>query len=153
MDMERELKHLIKMLQHTYEKNAWHGPAVKEVLEHLTAADAQKRLPDSHSIIELVAHMTAWRNFVVKKLQGNTEYKVTDEMNFPTPTDWPKVVDELESSQTKLLEALKGFDSSKLYDAVPHGSYNYNFYTLLHGIIHHDLYHAGQIALIKKQTI
>jgi hypothetical protein len=78
---------------------------------------------------------------------------VTDEMNFPTPTDWVKTLEELETSQHRLLEALKDFDSSKLYEAVPHGSYNYNFYTLLHGIIHHDLYHAGQIALLKKQTI
>ena len=151
--MERELKHLIKMLQHTYERNAWHGPAVKEALENLTDADAQKKLPGSHSIIELVAHMAAWRVFVIKKLQGNTEYNVTDEMNFPTPTEWSKVVEELDASQARLLEALKGFDSSKLYDPVPHGSYNYNFYTLLHGIIHHDLYHTGQIVLIKKQTI
>ena len=150
--MERELKHLIKMLQHTYEKNAWHGPAVKEVLASVTAADAQKRLPNSHSIIELVAHMTAWRIFVVKKLQGNTDYKVTDEMNFTTPTDWVKVQEELETSQARLLEALKAFDGSKLYEPVPHGSYNYNFYTLLNGIIHHDLYHAGQIALLKKTT-
>jgi uncharacterized damage-inducible protein DinB len=150
--MERELKHLIKMLQHTYEKNAWHGPAVKEVLENVTEADARKRFPNSRSIIELVAHMAAWRIFVVKKLQGNIEYKVTDEMNFPIPAEWSKVVEELEASQARLLEALKGFDSSKLYDPVPHGSYNYNFYTLLHGIIHHDLYHTGQIALIKKQT-
>jgi uncharacterized damage-inducible protein DinB len=153
MEMEREIKHLVKMLQHTYEKNAWHGPAVKEVLENVSDADAQKRLPNSHTIIELVAHMAAWRVFVVKKLQGNTEYKVTDEMNFPNPNDWSKVVEELDASQARLLEALKGFDSSKLYDPVPHGSYNYNFYTLLHGIIHHDLYHTGQIALIKKQTI
>ena len=151
--MERELKTLIKTLQHTYEKNAWHGPAVKEVLENVTATDALKRLPNSHSIIELVAHMTAWRIFVVKKLQGNTEYKVTDEMNFPTPTDWVKTLEELDASQQRLLEALKDFDSSKLYEPVPHGSYNYNFYTLLHGIIHHDLYHTGQIALLKKQTI
>lgn len=151
--MERELKHLIKMLQHTFEKNAWHGPALKEVLENVSATDAQKKLPDSHSIIELVAHITAWRVFVVKKLQGNTEYKVTDEMNFPAPTDWVKVVEELDASQERLMEALKAFDSSKLFESVPHGSYNYNFYTLLHGIIHHDLYHAGQIALLKKQTI
>lgn len=151
--MERELKHLIKMLQHTYEKNAWHGPAVKEVLENVSADDAHKRLPNSHSIIELVAHMTAWRIFVVKKLQGNSEYKVTDDMNFPAPTDWGKVVEELDASQARLIQELKGFDSSKLYEPVPHGSYNYNFHTLLHGIIHHDLYHAGQIALIKKQTI
>ncbi len=148
--MERELKHLIKMLQHTYEKNAWHGPAVKEVLENVTSVDAQKRLPNCHSILELVAHMTAWRTFVAKKLQGNTDYKVTDEMNFTTPTDWEKVLEELDASQARLLEALKSFDSSKLYEAVPHGSYNYNFYTLLNGIIHHDLYHAGQIALLKK---
>lgn len=151
ISMENEIKNIHKLLQRSFEKNAWHGPAVKEVLENITAEQANKRLPDSHRIIELVAHMTAWRIFVVKKLEGDSEYKVAEEMNFPAATDWLKAMKELDESQAKLLEAVKAFDSAKLHEPVPHGSYNYSYYTLLHGIIHHDLYHAGQIALIKKQ--
>ena len=149
--MENEIKNIYKLLQRSFEKNAWHGPAVKEVLETVTSEHAFKRLPDSHSIIELVAHMTSWRIFVMKKLQGDTEYKVTDPMNFPAATDWSKTIEALDKSQVELLEAVKAFEAAKLHEIVPHGSHTYSYYTLLHGIIHHDLYHAGQIALIKKQ--
>jgi uncharacterized damage-inducible protein DinB len=151
--MENEIRNIHKLLQRSFEKNAWHGPAVKEVLENITTELAHQRLPDSHSIIELVAHMTAWRIFVVKKLQGELEYKVKEEMNFPPATDWSQAMRELDESQAKLLEALKAFDDVKLHELVPHSSHNYTYYTLLHGIIHHDLYHAGQIALIKKQPV
>lgn len=150
--MEIEIKNIHDLLRRTFEKHAWHGPAVKEVLESITPEQAQKRLPDSHSIIELVTHMTAWKVFVVKKLQGDLEYKVDEEMNFPAATDWTKAVDELDKSQAKLLEAVKVFDSARLHDLVPHNPHKYSFHTLIHGIIHHDLYHAGQIVLIKKQT-
>lgn len=151
LTMENEIKNIHKLLQRTFEKNAWHGPAVKEVLENITSEQALKRLPDSHSIMELVTHMTAWRIFVVKKLRGESEYRVTEQMNFPAATDWPKAIEALDKSQEELLAALGDFDIAKLHEFVPHGSHAYSYYALLHGIIHHDLYHAGQIVLIKKQ--
>jgi len=110
-------------------------------------------LPESHSIIELVAHMTAWRIFVIKKMQGDEVYKVTEEMNFPAAANWPEALQALDKSQAELLATLEAFDSGKLHEIVPHGSYRYSFYTLLHGIIHHDLYHTGQIAIIRKQPL
>ncbi len=149
--MDSEIKNIHKLLRHTYEKNAWHGPAVKEVLESITPEQAHNRLPESHSIIELVAHMTAWRIFVIKKLQGDPEYKVGEQMNFPSVTNWSDAILDLDKSQAELLNALEGFDSARLFEIVKHGSYQYSCYTLLHGIIHHDLYHTGQIAIMKKQ--
>ena len=151
--MENEIKNIHRLLRHTYEKNAWHGPALKEVIETIRPEQAHKRLPESHSIIELVAHMTAWRIFVIRKLKGDLEYRVAEEMNFPAAMNWSETIHALDQSQKELLEALEVFDSSKLHDIVPHNSYRYSFYTLLHGIIHHDLYHTGQIAIIKKQPL
>ncbi len=148
--MKSEVDHIYSMLQRTFSKNAWHGPSVLEVLEGITAEQSQLRLPESHSIIELVAHMTSWRVFVIKKLAGDTAYTVTDTMNFPIDADWPRVLANLRESQAMLLEMVQKLDDSKLAEIVPHGSYTYPFYTLLHGIIHHDLYHTGQIALLKK---
>jgi uncharacterized damage-inducible protein DinB len=148
--MSSEINHIYKLLQRTFEKTAWHGPSVKEVLEGITPEQSQKKLPGSHSIIELVAHMTSWRIFVLKKLQGEQEYTVSDEMNFPAATNWTTALAALDESQLKLLEAIEKFDDTKLYQVVPHGSHTYTFYTLLHGIIHHDLYHTGQIILMKK---
>ena len=76
--------------------------------------------------------------------------KVGDDQNFPTSKDWVNALNDLFISQDKLLELLKNFPDSRLSEVVSHGSYRYTFFTLLHGIIHHDLYHTGQIALIKK---
>jgi uncharacterized damage-inducible protein DinB len=145
-----EINRIAETLRNTFEKNAWHGPSVKETLKDITAESSAKRLPNTHSIIELVAHMTAWRIFTILKLKGDTSYKVTGELNFPIGMDWKTAIGKLEESQQQMLEALALFPAERLTQVVPHEGYKYTFFTLLHGIIHHDLYHTGQIALIKK---
>lgn len=151
--MSDEIANIRGLLQRTYERHAWHGPAVKEVLENINAEQAKTRLPGTHSIGELVAHMTAWRTFVTRKLEGDLDYKVADESNFPTSISWPDALTELDVSQARLLAALTAFDASRLHEKVANAHFEYTYYTLMHGIIHHDLYHIGQIALIRKQTI
>jgi uncharacterized damage-inducible protein DinB len=145
-----ELREITRLLKSTFRKNAWHGPALMEVLNGLTPEQAQQRLTHTHSIIELVAHMTSWRTFVYKRMEGDTEYTVSDEMNFPQVTDWPQVLQALEKSQERLLKAIETFPETKLTEIVPHGSHQYTYYILLHGIIHHDIYHTGQIMLMRK---
>jgi uncharacterized damage-inducible protein DinB len=147
-----EVKKITRILQKTFEKNAWHGPSVREVVSTISGEDSSKRLPNTHSINELVQHMTSWRIFVLRKLQGDDTYIVTEELNFPLSKVWSSVVEELERSQVQLLDALQSFPLERLSEKVPHGEHNYTFYTLLHGIVHHDLYHLGQIMLIHKAT-
>lgn len=149
--MKSEIQNLIALLRQTFEGEAWHGPAVKEVLKDVTEKTAMNRLPDTHSIIELVAHMTAWRTFTVRKLEGDDAYRVTDDLNFPDVKDWPKTLKDLEESQARLLTALEKFPEEKLSAIVP--GHPYPFYTLIHGIINHDLYHTGQIMLIRKASL
>ena len=147
-----EIQNIVKLLQRTFEKQPWHGPSVKDVLSKIDASDANNRVGNTHSIAELVGHMTAWRTFTAKKLIGDHSYKVAEHLNFPIPSDWATVLEELETSQTQLIEAIQNFPAEKLSELVPHGEYRYTYYTLLHGIIHHDLYHLGQIMLIHKGT-
>jgi uncharacterized damage-inducible protein DinB len=130
--------------------HAWHGPSVMNTLSGITPEQSQNKLPHSHSIVELVMHMTAWRKFVTEKLLGNDSYHVSDEMNFPVPTSWSEALNDLQQSQTKLVTAIKNFPDSKLSDLLSGSKYKYQFRTMLQGIIHHDLYHIGQIALLKK---
>ncbi|WP_276373230.1 DinB family protein [Chryseolinea sp. H1M3-3] len=148
--MAGEIEHIVSLLNSTFEKNPWYGPSVKEVLSDIQPEWASKRLGHTHSIIELVAHMTSWRLFVIKRLEGDNQFTITDELNFPAAMNWPKVVMELYKSQEQLLRLLTSFPASRLFEVVPQGSGEYTFYTLLHGIIHHDVYHTGQISLIKK---
>jgi hypothetical protein len=61
--MESEIERIISLLKQTFEKGAWHGPSVKEGLQGITEEQALQKLPHTHSILELVGHMTAWRHF------------------------------------------------------------------------------------------
>lgn len=146
--MKTESQKLIDILSHTFEKNAWHGPAVLEVLAAIPAEMATARIGESHSIIELVAHMTAWRNFVSEKLEGNAEFDLSEAQNFPKVNNWKTVLADLTQSQQRLLNALAQMPDERLQEKVPNRPFK--FFTMLHGIIHHDLYHIGQIVLIKK---
>lgn len=143
-----ETDRIANLLRNTYESDAWHGPSVKEVLASVDVAGSDKRVNSSHSIAELVNHMTAWRNFVINKLTGNDAFDVTEDQNFPKSSDWRKSLYELHESQQKLISAIQEFPPQKLSDKVPGRSYDY--YTLVHGIIQHDIYHIGQIQIIKK---
>jgi uncharacterized damage-inducible protein DinB len=145
-----EIQNILSLLTSTFEKNAWYGPSVKDVLSDIQPEHGSRRIGKTHSIIELVAHMTSWRTFVIKRLEGDDQFTVSEVFNFPSVSDWHNTVRELYESQEKLIVLLKAFPSAKLFDVVPHASYRYTFYTLLHGIIHHDIYHIGQISLIKK---
>lgn len=151
--MTMEIKNIVSLLRRTYEGGAWHGPSVKEALADVTQKTAFHRLPHTHSIIELVAHMTAWKTSVARRLSGDYLYKVTEEMNFPNPQDWHATVQQLDESQGALLAAIEVFDSGKLDQQVPWTDESFTYYAIIHGIIHHDLYHAGQIVLIKKSAV
>jgi uncharacterized damage-inducible protein DinB len=146
--MKSEIQKIIDILSHTYEKNAWHGHSVKETLSDVSIDQIHHRIGNGNSIIELVAHMTAWRNFVIEKLKGNDSFDVTDELNFPKGKDWQLVLNELDKSQSDLISALEKTPNEKLQEVVP--GRKYKFFTMIHGIIHHDLYHTGQIVLLKK---
>ena len=145
-----EITNIASLLEKSFKGPAWHGPSVQEALEGITPKVMSNKISDSHSIIELVAHMTTWRNFVTKRLSGDATYEVSNEENFPLATDWKKTLDDLKKSQETLLAALKAFPENKLFTTVP--TRKYDFYTMLHGIIQHDIYHIGQIVLLKKQT-
>ena len=150
--MDTEIQNIANLLNQTFDKGAWHGPSVTETLENITEKEAFNRLPNTHSIIELVAHMTAWRTYVVKKLNGDAGFNVSPEQNFPVATDWEATRQGLQDSQRQLISAL-GKLSGDLSKPVPGREKPLLFYTLLHGLVHHDLYHTGQIALIKKATV
>ena len=148
--MKTETEKIISLLKRTFDRGAWLGPSVKESLKDVDAAHAMKRLANTHSVIELVAHMTSWRKYVINRIQGNNSFTVTDEMNFPKREDWTNVLKELDDTQDELLALIADFSVYKLSELVPVSEQNYTYNTLLNGIIHHDVYHVGQIMLIRR---
>ena len=157
MLQKEETLRIIDLLNDTYEsEQAWHGPSLVEALRGVSAKLADLRVSsNTHSIAELVFHITTWRIFTVRKLQGDKTFDIDANKNnwkeFPLMDDfeWETLQMELSLSQEELISELEKKDNDEyLEDIVPGRDYTY--YTLLHSLIHHDLYHGGQISLIKK---
>jgi uncharacterized damage-inducible protein DinB len=143
-------------LRRAFEGEAWHGDSLFEILEGVTAAQAVARpIASAHTIWELVLHIAAWDGVVVRWLAGTTA-TLSDAENFPPVTNtseaaWRKALAEVRSVHEKLVAAVAAFPDTRLDEIVPgkEGAH-FTFYFVLHGVVQHELYHAGQIALLKK---
>jgi uncharacterized damage-inducible protein DinB len=149
--MSSEIDRILDQMNRAYTAQAWHGPAVLEVLAGIDDATARRRpIRTAHSILELVTHMTAWKDIVRRRLEGE-KFDVRPEMDWPAAGDgaaaWPAALESLERAHARLRESVARFDPQRLDQAPAGGSIAY---VLMHGIIQHDLYHAGQIALLRK---
>lgn len=142
------------MINASFHGGTWYGPSLLEATKGLTPKEASFKAPTIHTIAELIYHITSWRLFVIKRLQGDNKYIIDDEKkNFGNN---PKVDEfeletllmELSLSQDELLKELSKKEDEWLDEIVP-GS-EYSFYTLIHGCLQHDIYHTSQIILLKK---
>jgi uncharacterized damage-inducible protein DinB len=133
---------------------AWHGPAVLELLEDVDAATAAaKPLPGVHSIWELVLHVAVWDGAALRRLDGE-KFQPEGTANFPlvpklaTEAAWRKAVAHSKRTHNMLVKTVAALPESRLRERVP--GKKYDFYFMLHGVAQHELYHAGQIAILKK---
>jgi uncharacterized damage-inducible protein DinB len=142
-------------LRRAFDGSAWHGPALLELLEDVNPATAvAKPLHDVHSIWELVLHIAAWDNAASVRLTGQICQPTGDD-NFPpvaeaTEAAWQTAMAAAKRTHTTLIKTVAALPDSRLRDRVP--GKRYDFYHMLHGIVQHELYHAGQIALLKKAS-
>lgn len=151
--MDREIDRILNQLERSYREESWHGPAVLEALAGVGAAQAAQRpIAAAHTIWELVLHMTYWKDIVRRRLAG--ERPETDEaLNFPdvqdpSPAAWARALTNLEAAHDALSQEIARLDDAQLDEHAPGGSMPR--YVMIHGIVQHDLYHAGQIAILRK---
>jgi uncharacterized damage-inducible protein DinB len=150
-----EIERILDQLRRAYEGEAWHGPSVREVLAGVTAEQAHARtLENAHNIWELVHHIAVWEDVGRRRLEGDRAA-----IAISTPEDWPPADDHSEAAwqQAKasldrghqaLVDAIARVSESRLDEPILEGLST--VYVTLHGVIQHDLYHAGQIAILKK---
>ena len=149
-----EVRRINDQLRRAFDGQAWHGPAVMEVLANVTSEQAAARpIPTAHSIWEITVHIGVWESVARRRVEGEDVGSVPPEQDWPPITDtteaaWQETLEKLRRGHEALLEAISKLDDAQLRE--PAAGANYSFYFLLHGAIQHDLYHAGQIALIKK---
>ncbi len=149
-----EITRIQDQLHRALQADAWHGPCLSALLADVTAPKAAaKPIPAAHSIWELVLHIAAWQKIGVRRLAGEMVVDVPEEENFPPVTDkgevaWKKAKEGLALAHEQLMDAIGRLTDARLEEIVP--GKGHSVYVLLHGIIQHNLYHAGQIAILKK---
>jgi uncharacterized damage-inducible protein DinB len=148
-----ELADILDELRRIHDGDAWHGAALKESLSGVTAEQAAARpIAGAHSIWEIVRHVTVWENVFRLRLEGRPVAE-PEEGDFPPAGEisqeaWAETMRQLDDCHEKLLQTISGLDDSVFPDKVPGKDYSTRF--LLDGIVRHHVYHAGQIALLRK---
>jgi len=150
-----EIERILDQLKRAFEGPAWYGPSVREVLAGVTAEQAVSRpLPGAHTIWELIHHIAVWEDVGRRRLEGDPA-----PIDISSPEDWPpadpaseaaweEAKASLDRGHQRLCNAIARVDQSRLNDPILEGMST--VYVTLHGIVQHDLYHAGQIAILKK---
>lgn len=154
--MNKETLYIIKTLESTLSGQPWFGRSVYDLLQEIDGSKVHvKPNSGSHSLIELLWHMNTWAEFALGGVENRTieqmkeietkDWRVID----PKIHTWQKGIEQLKATHEKILEQLKQKnDDSFLNDLVPNRQFNFRF--MLNGLIQHNIYHAGQIAYLKK---
>jgi uncharacterized damage-inducible protein DinB len=152
-----ELTSILGELKEIHGGNAWHGPSLLESLVGLTARQAAaKPIANAHSIWEIVSHIAGWEDVFRRRLEGEGQATEPEAGDFPSATEaseeaWTEALDYLESGHAKLLKVVSGLSEEALETNVASRDYSVRF--LLRGIVRHHVYHAGQIALLRKAVV
>jgi len=147
-----EIGVILELFDRAWHGPAWHGPSLREALEGVSAAEAAARpISGAHGIGEIAAHVMVWQDAVRHWIAGG-EFTVTPELDFPAaPEDegaWARTLARMQESHDALRAAIAGFPAERLTE--PRGEARVPWFVILHGVAHHGLYHAGQIALLRK---
>jgi uncharacterized damage-inducible protein DinB len=140
-------------LQRAWSGKAWHGPSLQELLAGVTVEQALARpVAGAHSIWELTMHIGAWMSACRRRLAGDPA-QLTAQEDWPlidggSPAAWHQTLNALEQEYNQLRAAVCALPESSPKNPAPGKDYSLEF--MLHGVIQHNLYHAGQIALLKK---
>ena len=157
--MNTECNRIAYQLASTINGEAWYGDSLRQILDNITARQAQAHpIPNAHSIWELLYHIEAWVKFALGAVEGTPIPPwpaMPVELDWPPVTDttdeaWKQAVNSFFSNHLKMVEAIKACDDKRLDATVP--GRTYNFYRLFQSTTQHAVYHAGQIALLKKMA-
>ncbi len=152
-----EAAHLAEQLRNAFDGEAWSGPALLELLADVDAATAAAHpFPEVHSIWELVLHIAAWDDAVNRRIVlGKTgrALQLNAAENFPavndqSPVAWKKTIAATKSTHAQLVKTVEALPDRRLGERVPGKKYDIRF--MVEGVAQHELYHAGQIAILKK---
>jgi hypothetical protein len=143
-------------MDQAFDQRGWHGTTLRGALRGVTPKEALWRPgPDRHNVWELAIHAAYWKYAVRRRLAGDATGSFGRK-----PSNWPSVPDSpdlkawkqdvalLESEHALLRKVVSGLTPADLERRSPKGVWTYA--EEIHGVAAHDLYHTGQIQLIKR---
>ena len=147
---------LLEVLDQAFDQKGWHGTTLRGALRGLSPEEALWRpAPGRHNVWDLTLHTAYWKYAVRRRLAGaaigSFDRKPSNWPAIPDPTDlraWKRDVALLDAEHQRLREVVSGLKPAALRLHSPRGVWTYA--EEIHGVAAHDLYHTGQIQLIKR---
>jgi hypothetical protein len=151
---DRAIGMLLTLLDEGFERKAWHGPTLRGALRGVTPEEASWRpAPGRHNIWELVVHAAYWKYMVRRRITGDRTLRFPEPGSdwFSRPTDpspraWRADRKLLGDQHRRLRSVVAGLSSADL----AHDEAGRKRLWMIRGIMAHDVYHAGQIQLLKR---
>ena len=151
-----EIRQLLSILDQAYDHHSWHGTNLRGSLRGVSLRKAAWRPGRGrHNIWELVVHAAYWKYAAGRRLtgaqrgsfilEGSNWFERTGE---PTPTQWREDLALLEQSHRAFREVVASLTPRELTRTPPGAEFD--TFGLVSGVAAHDLYHAGQIQLLKR---
>ncbi|WP_423149592.1 DinB family protein [Rubrolithibacter danxiaensis] len=149
--------YLAEKLENVVNGDPWYGTAVTKILDQVSELSIHNRPDNAHSVAEILLHMVAWTEEVNERLQGG-KVKVPSRGDWPDPAgiEWMVLKDLFSKIHYELKEQILNFPKEKWEDYVdeeriPALGSGTSFKETVEGLIHHHIYHIGQIAILNKQ--
>ena len=145
---------LANQIRRTVTGPMWHGPALDDVVADIPPAEAASRpVAGAHSIWELVLHTAVWAEVALARL--GPEPLAAPEQDWPPvpePTEehWDDALERLRGSYETLARAIEGMNDTALGTGVALPGPRHTIEVMLHGVIEHGTYHAGQIVILRR---
>jgi hypothetical protein len=154
--MDKRIRLLLDAYDEAFDCRSWHGTNLRGSIRGLTAEDASWRpSPRRHNIWEVVVHAAYWKYIVRRRLTGEKRgsFALKGSNWFRRPLDrsrkaWIADCELLENEHRLLRRVIASLDPRKLRTS-PAGS-QFTVEQTIRGVAAHDLYHAGQIQLLKR---
>lgn len=148
------LPQLIQEFEDAHSGTPWYGLSFHEIVDDITAKEALATPGNGMSIARLLFHMIKWRKALSERLIGTPGFSAADNdpdnwvpLHTLTDETWEAAKKEYDHQQEVIVSELKKRDESFLEKEWRPGK-NYRY--LVSGVIQHDIFHLGQISLLRS---
>ncbi|MBS7233092.1 DinB family protein [Flavobacterium psychroterrae] len=148
-----ESKRISNLYQSIYNGNPWLEVNLTNTLENVTAEQAYRKInPNLNTIWEIVNHLIQWRRNILRRVEGEVvnppDHNYFVPVLDPSEAAWEQSLQNLAKSQESWNVFFEDFNDADLEKIYVNNEHTY--YEHIHGIIQHDVYHLGQIVILKK---